>query len=88
MSLPSLYQPKDNQKLSKFLGKRIEWSVYWDAYKTKSENKNTTNYYRYFNESNFVEASKLFVLIYPNQNDIVKRFHDKVLFTKKYYQQL
>ena len=84
----SLYQPKDNQKLSKLLGKRIQRSVYWSAYKTKSENKNTTNNYRYFIESNFVEATKLFVLIYPNQNDIVKRFDDKALFTKKYYQKL
>ena len=75
-------------KLSKLLGKRIEWSVYWDAYKTKSENKNTTNNERYFIEWNFVEINKLFVFIYPNQNDIVKRFNDRVLFAKKYYQKL
>ena len=34
---------KDNQKLSKLYTKRFEKSVYWDEYKTKSENKNTTN---------------------------------------------
>ena len=34
---------KYNQKLSKLLGKRFERSVYWNEYKTKSENKNTTN---------------------------------------------
>ena len=34
---------KDNQKLSKLLSKGLEWSVYWNEYKTKSENKNTKN---------------------------------------------
>ena len=41
---------KDNQELSKFLSKGLERSVYWNEYKTKSENKNTTNEYRYFLE--------------------------------------
>ena len=45
---------RDNQKLSKFLGKGFEKSVYCNECKTKSENKNTTNEYRYFLESNFV----------------------------------
>ena len=39
---------KDNQKLSKLLSKGFERSVYWNEYKTKSENENTTNKYRYF----------------------------------------
>ena len=30
---------KDNQKLSKLLSKRLERSVYWNEYKSKSENK-------------------------------------------------
>ena len=34
---------KDNQKLSKLLSKGFERSVYWNEYKTKSENKNSTN---------------------------------------------
>ena len=34
---------KDNQKLSKPLGKEFERSVYWNEHKAKSENKNTTN---------------------------------------------
>ena len=34
---------RDNQKLSKLLSKVFERSVYWNEYKTKSENKNTTN---------------------------------------------
>ena len=33
---------KDNQNLSKLLNKGFESSVYWNEYKTKSENKNTT----------------------------------------------
>ena len=38
---------KDNQKLSKLLSKGFERSVYWNEYKTKSENKNTTIEYIY-----------------------------------------
>ena len=34
---------RDNQKLSKFLSKGFERSVYWNEYKRKSENKNTTD---------------------------------------------
>ena len=34
---------KDNQKLSKLISKGFERSVYWNKYKTKSENKNTAN---------------------------------------------
>ena len=39
---------RDNPKLPKLLSKLFERSVYWNEYKTKSENKNTTNEYRYF----------------------------------------
>ena len=42
--------------------------VYWNEYKTKSENKNTVNEYRYFLESNFVGANRLYVLVYSNQD--------------------
>ena len=34
---------RDNQKLSKLLSKGFERSVYWNEYRTKSENKNTAN---------------------------------------------
>ena len=39
---------KDNQKLSKLISIGFERSVYWNRWKTKSENKNTTNEYRQF----------------------------------------
>ena len=71
---------KDNQKLSKLLSKRSETSVSWNEYKTKSENKNTTNEYRYFFESNFLGVNRLFALIYLNRNKDVKRFN-----ARKYY---
>ena len=45
---------RDNQTLSKFLSKRFERLIYWNEYKTKSENKNVTNKFRYFLKSNFV----------------------------------
>ena len=56
----TLYAPvvtlssRDIRKLSKPLSKGFERSVYWNEYKTKSENKNTTIQFRYFVESNFV----------------------------------
>ena len=49
-----LLSAKDNQKLAKRLNKGFERSGYWNEYKTKSGNKNTTKKYRYFIESNFV----------------------------------
>ena len=72
--------PRDNQKLLYFLSKGFERSVYWSEYKTKSETKNRTNEYRYFLESNFVGVNRLFVLIYLNRDNDVKRF-----VTQKYY---
>ena len=65
---------KDIQKFSKLLSKGFERSVYWNKYKTKSENKNTTNEYRNFLESNFVGVNRLFVLVYSNVDDSFKRF--------------
>ena len=71
---------KDNQKLSKLLSKGFERSVYWNKYKTKSDNKNTTNKFRFFLESNFFGLKRLFVLVYTNQDVASKRFK-----TKRYY---
>ena len=64
---------KDNEKLSKR-------SAYWNEYKTKSENKNTKNEFRYFLKSNFVRVNRLFLLTYLNRNNDVKRFN-----ARKYY---
>ena len=62
---------KDNQKV---LTKGFERSIYWNEYKTKSGNKNTTNEYRYFLESCFLGLNRLFVLVYSNQDNNAKRF--------------
>ena len=80
------FSAKDTQKLSKVLRKVFERSVYWKEYKTKSENKNTTNEYRYFLESNFVGVIRLFVLVYLNRNNDV--YCLKVLYTKRHQQEL
>ena len=48
--------------------------------KQKSENKNRTNEYRYFLESNFVGVYRLFVLVYKNHGDNAKRLN-----ARKYY---
>ena len=39
---------RGNQKLLKLLSKGFQRSVYWNEYKTKSQNENTTNEYIYF----------------------------------------
>ena len=74
---------KDNQKVSKLLSKGFERSVYWNEYKTKSDNKNTTNKFRYFLESNFVGVNTLFVLVYSNHDNNVKRFKAKRYYLPK-----
>ena len=66
---------KDNQKLSKILSKGFERPISWNEYKTKSENKNTKNEYKYFLELNFAGVNILFALIYLNRNNDVKRFN-------------
>ena len=65
---------RDNKTLGKLLSKGSERSVYWNEYKIKSENKNTTNEYRYFLGSNFVEVNRLFVLACSNQDVNSKTF--------------
>ena len=74
---------KDNQKLSKLLNKIFERSVYWNEYKSKKENKNTTNKYRYFLESNFVGVNRLFVSVYSNQDGNAKRFKTRIHYLPK-----
>ena len=60
----SLYVPvvtlseRLNQKLSKLLSEGFERLVCWNENKTKNDNKNATNEYRYFLKSNFVGVSR------------------------------
>ena len=74
---------KDNQKLSKRISKGFEKSLYWNEYKTKSENKNTVNEYRYFLESNFVGVNRLSVLVYSSQDADSKRFKTRRSYLPK-----
>ena len=53
--------------------------MYWNEYKTKSENKNTTNKYRNFVESNFCRSEQI-AFVYSNQGVNAKR-----LKTRRYY---
>ena len=55
---------KDNQKLSKLHSNIFERSVYWNEYKTKSENKNTENEFRCFLGPNFVGVKRLWIYYY------------------------
>ena len=54
--------------------------MYWNEYKTKSENKYSTNEYIYFLESNFVRVTRQYVLVYSNAANDAKRYS-----AKKYY---
>ena len=49
----SNFSSKRQSKIVKTSSKRILKSVHWNEYKTKSENKETTNKYRYQIELNF-----------------------------------
>ena len=57
--------------------------MYWNEYKAKSEDKNMTNEYRYFFESNFVRVNRLFVLVYSNQDNTSKRYEARRYFLPK-----
>ena len=74
---------KDNKKLSKLLNRVFEISVYWNKYKTKSDNKNITNVYRYFLESKFVGVNRLLAFIHSNEDDNAKRYKAKRCYLPK-----
>ena len=65
---------KDNQILLTFLSQGFEKSIYWNEYKTKSENKNTASEYRHFLKSKLVGVNRLFILVYSNQDNNSRRF--------------
>ena len=71
---------KRQSKLTKPLSKGFERSVYWNEYKTKSEDKNATNEYRYFLKLNFVRVNRLFGLADTNTDDNAKRFNARKYF--------
>ena len=69
--------------------KYLERSVYWNDYKTKTGNKNTTNEYRYFLEPTFLGVHRLFVSAYSKAANDAKRYSARKYFwTKRYYQKL
>ena len=72
---PVTLSVRDNKKLSKYLSKGFERSVYLNKHKTKFDNKNTINEFRYFLESNVVGVNRLFVLVYTNHGYNSKRFN-------------
>ena len=48
--------------------------MYLNVHTIKSEDKQTTTKYLHFIKSNFVEISRLFVLIYSNQDTNAKKY--------------
>ena len=74
---------KNNKKQSKLYSKRFERSVYWNEYKTKSENENTTNECIYFLKSMVVRVNRFFVLAYLSRNNDVKRFKARRCYLPK-----
>ena len=73
MSLSSLCQQKTIKNCQNFLAKDLQDHCIGMNINKKSENKNTTNIYRYFLESNFVGVNRLFVLVYLNGGNDVKQ---------------
>ena len=74
---------KDNQKLSKLLSKGLERLVYWNEYKTKSDNRYKTYEFKCFPESNFVAVNRLFILAYTNEDAASKIFKTKIYYLPK-----
>ena len=80
----SLYQQETIRNYQNVLVKDLkDQFLNWNEYKTKSENKNATNKYRYFLESNFAGVNKLFVLVYSNQDSSSKRFNAEIYHLPK-----
>ena len=73
MFLLSLYQQKTIKSYQNLLSKNLK-DQYVGLNLKKIENKNTTNEYKYFLESNFAGVNRLFVLAYSNEDDNAKRF--------------
>ena len=83
MFLLQFYRQEKNQN---FLAKDLKdflFFLYWNEYKTKSENKNTTNEYRYILESNFTGINRLFTLVYLNRNNDVNQFDPRRYYLPK-----
>ena len=51
--------------------------MYWNEYKTKCVNKNSTNEYGSSPESKFVGVNRFFVLIYLNRDNGIKIFKSR-----------
>ena len=68
---------RENWKLSKLLSKGFERSICYNEYKTNNKNKNMTNRFIYFLESNFFGISRLFGLVYSHDNGNSKLFKAK-----------
>ena len=81
MSLFSLYQQKTIKNYQKLLAKDVKDQCI-GANIGKSENKNSTDEYRYFLKSNFLCVSRLF-LIYSNEDDNAKRYTAKRYYLPK-----
>ena len=81
MLLSSLYQQKTIKNYLNFSAKGLKDQSIGMNIK-KCENKYRTIKYRYFLESDFARVNRLFLLIYPNQSNIVIRFS-----AKRYYLQ-
>ena len=79
---------KENQELLILSSIVFERSVNWNKYKTKSENKNTTNKYRYFLKSKFVGVNRLPVLFYLNRDNDIMIQTSEILLSKIYYNKL
>ena len=79
---------KRQSKTAKMFYKGFERSVYCNEHRNKSENKNMTNEYRNFLESNFEGATRFFVLVYSNQDDNAKSIKPEAILHRKGYQKL
>ena len=87
MSWLPLYQQKRMKSYQSILAKDLKDQCIGTNIKQKMRIKikqtSYFKYYIYFIKSNFVEVNSLFVLIYPSQNDSIKRFNSKMYYLPK-----
>ena len=72
---------KGNRKLSKLRSKGLERSIYWYEYKTKRENRNTTNKYKYQTRIKLCMSQQ--ILVYLSQDYNVKRYKARRYYLPK-----
>ena len=78
-NITNFFAAKANKKILKLLNQEFQGSDYWNEHET-SENKNAKNKYVDFLESNRFRVNRLFMLVYLNRGNDLKRFTGRIYY--------